>query len=458
MNTDNITANARDLEKELAWFSRVLDTRLKLYFDQEAELGDIYSIPPPVFDRAESPYAAFITEYDLDFMERIALILALIPHIRPRLLDVFFTKNKTFDRQFTEFGGEVVAGAFLPTGQTLAFVLAAEDLAVRFKVLNFLSDPRHLFAKAGVLRSTTRTDTSPGEPFLNARLTFGLEYITRFTTGEAYRPILSKDFPAQYITTELTWDDLVLDPETLNQLNELKIWIEHSPTLMDDWGFNKKLRPGYRSLFYGPPGTGKTMTACLLGQFANKDVYKIDLSQVVSKYIGETEKNLSNLFDIAQHKGWILFFDEADALFGKRTQTKDAHDRYANQEIAYLLQRIEIYDGIAILASNMKSNIDSAFMRRFESVVHFPMPGPAQRLRLWENSFPDHIGFGIDVSLHELANQHELTGASIMNIARDTCLLELEECNGNRDGKVVTRQQLEIALTKEYRKEERVKG
>ncbi len=448
MSNDNIIANVRDLEKELAWFSRVLDTRLKLYFDQEAELVDIYSIQPPAFDPAESPYAAFVTEYDLGFMERTALILALIPHIRPRLLDVFFTKNKTFDRQFTEFGGEIIAGAFLPTGQTLAFILAAEDLAVRFKVLNFLSNPQHLFAKAGVLRSTARTDASPGEPFLNARLTLGQEYITRFTTGEAYRPLFSKDFPAKYITTELSWDDLVLAPETVDQLSELKTWIRHGPTLMNDWGFSRKLRPGYRSLYYGPPGTGKTMTACLLGKFANKDVYKIDLSQVVSKYIGETEKNLSNLFDIAQHKGWILFFDEADALFGKRSQTKDAHDRYANQEVAYLLQRIEDYDGIVILATNMKNNIDAAFLRRFESVVHFPMPGPAQRLQLWENSFPDYIGFGIDISLPELANQHDLTGASIMNVARDTCLLGIEDCKGDQDSKVVTRQHLETALTR----------
>ena len=145
---------------------------------------------------------------------------------------------------------------------------------------------------------------------------------------------------------------------------------------MNDWGMAPKLRPGYRSLFYGPPGTGKTMTACLLGKSTGRDVYKVDLSLVVSKYIGETEKNLARVFDQAQHKGWILFFDEADALFGKRSETRDAHDRYANQEVSFLLQRIETFDGIAILASNQRENLDDAFTRRFESIIYFPMPRP----------------------------------------------------------------------------------
>ena len=129
------------------------------------------------------------------------------------------------------------------------------------------------------------------------------------------------------------------------------------------------------------------MTACLLGKSTGREVYKVDLSLVVSKYIGETEKNLARVFDQAQHKGWILFFDEADALFGKRSETKDAHDRYANQEVSFLLQRIETFDGIAILASNQRENIDEAFARRFESIIYFPMPRPEERLRLWRQGF-----------------------------------------------------------------------
>src|SRR4029077_7397773 len=161
---------------------------------------------------------------------------------------------------------------------------------------------------------------------------------------------------------------------TLTELDEIKQWVLHGSTLLHGWNMRHKLQPGFTSLFYGHPGTGKTLSACLLGKHCGCDVYKIDLSLIVSKYIGETEKNLGRIFDVAEHKGWILFFDEADALFGKRTRVSDSHDRFANQEISFLLQRIEEFDGVVILASNIKENIDDAFVRRFHSVVHFPMP------------------------------------------------------------------------------------
>jgi SpoVK/Ycf46/Vps4 family AAA+-type ATPase len=173
------------------------------------------------------------------------------------------------------------------------------------------------------------------------------------------------NFPAQRITTEMEWKDLVLNEQTLAQIEELHAWINHSSTLLYDWGMKRQFKLGYRVLFYGPPGTGKTLTASLLGKYTGKDVYKIDLSMVVSKFIGETEKNLSSLFTKAESKDWILFFDEADALFSKRTNVRDAHDKYAHQEVSYLLQRVENYDGLVILSSNLKSNIDDAFIRRF---------------------------------------------------------------------------------------------
>jgi SpoVK/Ycf46/Vps4 family AAA+-type ATPase len=176
------------------------------------------------------------------------------------------------------------------------------------------------------------------------------------------------------LTTDLSWKNLVLDKETVKQVEEIKNWLKHSSSAKPGSGTDNKLKPGYRSLFYGPPGTGKTVAAALIGRELNMAVYKIDLSMVVSKYIGETEKNLELLFASAKDKGWILFFDEADALFGKRTEVKDAHDKYANQETAYLLQRIEDYPGLVILATNMKSNIDEAFTRRFHSILHFPFP------------------------------------------------------------------------------------
>jgi SpoVK/Ycf46/Vps4 family AAA+-type ATPase len=186
----------------------------------------------------------------------------------------------------------------------------------------------------------------------------------------------------------------------------------------------------------------------LLGKSTRREVYKVDLSLVVSKYIGETEKNLARVFDEAQHKGWILFFDEADALFGKRTETKDAHDRYANQEISFLLQRIETFDGIAILASNQKENIDHGFARRFESIIYFPMPRPEERLRLWQQGFSPKARFEETVDLRKIAAQYDLCGGSIMNVVRYASLQALE--NGSS---LVTLEMLQHGIRREHVKE-----
>ncbi len=181
-------------------------------------------------------------------------------------------------------------------------------------------------------------------------------------------------FPARRISTALDWNDLAVSTATRKQVDELRRWLKRAPKRIDSAGLRGRLRPGYRALFHGPPETGKTLTAMLLGKATARDVYRIDLSAVVSKYIGETEKNLANVFGAAQNKDWILFFDEADALFGRRTAVKDAHDRYANQELAYLLQRIEDYAGLAILASNSRADIDDAFLRRFHAIIRFQPP------------------------------------------------------------------------------------
>jgi SpoVK/Ycf46/Vps4 family AAA+-type ATPase len=175
------------------------------------------------------------------------------------------------------------------------------------------------------------------------------------------------------VTTDRSWDDLALPEDTIRQVEQIKAWLRQ-PSLINRESAEKKLKPGYRSLFYGPQGSGKKLTAALIGKEFDKPVYTIDLANLVSKYIGETEKNLEILFDRAEGKEWILFFDEADALFGKRTEVKNAHDKYSNQEISYLLQRIEDYNGLVILATNMKSNIDDAFTRRFNSAIDFSLP------------------------------------------------------------------------------------
>jgi hypothetical protein len=263
-----LQANARDLERELVWFTRLLNMRFHLYFEREHEAEpehqSVLDLEPPDLSESESPYAGFVQHYQLSFAEHVAIMLSLIPHIRPQLLDVFFSKNKIFDRKFTEFGGirNGSEGDFFPTGETLLFILAANDLESRF-ALQGLFEREHFFARYDILRLSP---VEAGDPPLKAPLRLSEDYLSYFTSGQSRRPELSVHFPAKYIETALTWEDLVLHPGTRRQIEEIETWIKHGDQLMNDWGMAAKLRPGYRSLFYGPPGTGKSMTACLLGK------------------------------------------------------------------------------------------------------------------------------------------------------------------------------------------------
>jgi SpoVK/Ycf46/Vps4 family AAA+-type ATPase len=286
---------------------------------------------------------------------------------------------------------------------------------------------------------------------MSGRLVLEPEVVELLTLGTVSKPRFSADFPAEYIDTLMDWDDLVLHPKTRQQIREIHNWITHSETLRHAWGMRKKIKPGYRALFYGPPGTGKTLTATLLGKQTGKDVFRIDLSRVVSKYIGETEKNLSKLFDKAENKNWILFFDEADALFGKRTDIHDAHDKYANQEIAYLLQRIENYNGLVILASNQRGNIDEAFTRRFQAMVNFPMPNVAERQELWQKTMPPQIDLAADIDWRQVAARYELSGAGILNVTHFCAIEILADQSPCLDLK-----RLEAAIRREYIKEGKV--
>lgn len=448
MVNEKLIHNAQHLELELVWFARVLEVRMDLYFENETAYNSISELPPPVLDAAGSLYAGFIDYYTLNVSERLALLLALSPHVRPRLLDVFFTRNGTYDRNFTEFGG--VQGAhhkgFLPTGQTLHFLLAGDHLETGLSIPEMF-DENHVFTRHNLL---TLEPVPEGEPLLSGALRISGEVCDYLTRGVIRKPKMSMQFPARRITTALGWDDLVLHYQTQRQLDEVRTWMDHGDTLLNDWNLKSRLRPGYRCLFYGPPGTGKSVTACVLGKSCGRDVYHVDLSMVVSKYIGETEKNLSRVFDKAEHKNWILFFDEADALFGKRTDVSDAHDRYANQGVSFLLQRIEVFNGIAILASNMKNNLDDAFTRRFENIIHFPIPGEEQRFLLWQKGFSSASVLQAGLDLRRIAHQYELSGGTIMNVIRYSSLMALK-----RNSNEITLTDIEDGIKQEYLKEGR---
>jgi hypothetical protein len=238
------------------------------------------------------------------------------------------------------------------------------------------------------------------------------------------------DALAQRLEPKATWDDIVLPKAELDLLRQIAAQVRQRSKVYSEWGFDRKMNRGFgiSALFAGDSGVGKTMAAEVLANELRLNLYRIDLSAVVSKYIGETEKNLRRLFDAAEDGGAILFFDEADALFGKRSEVKDSHDRYANVEINYLLQRIESYRGLAILATNMKSALDNAFMRRLRFVVNFPFPGIADRCVLWRKVFPQRNGE--DASHTPLAQldydrlaRLNLTGGNIHNIALNAAFL-----------------------------------
>lgn len=445
------TKNAEVLQAYLVWLQAEMRKRLEQYFGAENKAPATEIIPPSA-SWPDAPISKFISSNSLNKDEQLLLIMSLAPHINAVFFEDVINEYLVDKGDFPLIG--CVKGAqfrgLLPTGETFLFLLGGLDLSDRIQKMPLLGE-EHLFAKRQVLWLESPPE---GEPTMSGRLVLSQEYIDLFLTGTYAKPRFGNDFPAESITTPLDWEDLVLNELTMEQLAELKKWLRVKDQLITK---NKRLKPGYRALFYGPPGTGKTLSACLLGKRSAEtdqdfDVFRIDLSLVVSKFIGETEKNLSRLFDKAEHKNWILFFDEADALFGKRTSVRDAHDKYANQEISYLLQRIENYNGLVILASNFKNNIDPAFSRRFQAIIQFPMPTQEERLKLWKMILPDSM-MAEEGILEKISATHEISGASIINVAQ-YCFLKNMQPDGNIAP--VSAMDVEEGLIREFNKEGKI--
>jgi ATP-dependent 26S proteasome regulatory subunit len=253
---------------------------------------------------------------------------------------------------------------------------------------------------------------------------------------------------ARKIDPRYDWNDIVLPIDQLAILREIVATVRGRPQVLEEWGVGKKLvsSAGVTVLFGGPPGTGKTMAAEVIASELSLDLYKIDLSTVVSKYIGETEKNLERIFSEAQSSNAILFFDEADAIFGKRSEVKDAHDRYANIEVSYLLQRMEAYDGVTILATNLRANLDEAFTRRLQFAVDFPFPEKEDRQRIWETLFPPDVPREPEIDFGLLARRFKLAGGNIRNVIVSAAYLAAS------DGQEVTMQHLLHGTRRELQK------
>lgn len=366
----------------------------------------------------------FVKKYKLSSQEQLILGAVLIPHLSPEFYFNLILSFLPNGGEFPVFGcvkGKNHRG-ILPTGETVMFILGGTDTDKRVEAAGYLKQSKLM--KNGVIQLAP---APAGEPEMSGKLTLTKEYADLFLTGKLSTPAFGPDFPAQKIETSRSWDDLVLAAELEEKIGELKTWMLHNETLMDKWGMREKVKPGYRVLFYGPSGTGKTLTATLLGKYTGREVFRVDLSTIVSKYIGETEKNLEKLFARASNKEWILFFDEADALFGKRTEVSDSHDRYANQEVSYLLQRVETFNGMVILSSNYKSNIDDAFLRRFNAILKFTLPDANERFRIWNTSLPEKMKKGHALDLLEVARRYKLTGGNIMNVVHWAALQSVSQ-------------------------------
>lgn len=447
MDTQVLALNAQCIQKEIEWFRQITALRLEAHSGGKEHPGLLDHLPPPELPDGDAPYAEVVRRFGMEGPERLILTLSYIPHVKPDILDVFFIHNSSVQRRFTEFGGVAGTshGGFLPTAETAMFLLAGDDLRDRLHFQYLFQQNYYLYAQ-NIVRLHHR---HPEEPPLSSALQITPEYLERISTGRCYHPPFSAEFPAQMITTSYDWNDLVLNSQTRQDVWDIVTWVRHESALMDQWNLARRLKPGFRTLFYGPPGTGKTLTASLLGKETGLAVYRIDLSKLISKYIGETEKNLASLFDYAEHQKWILFFDEADSLFGKRTESHDANDHHANQQIAYLLQRMEDSPGVVILATNQRSHLDDAFSRRFHSMIHFPLPGAEQRLRLWESNFVDKpYRLSSDIDLRKLAQDYELSGGSIINVLRYSCLRAVV-----RDPQEVRASDLLEGIRKELHKE-----
>ncbi len=436
------------LDLSLKYLEDIFQLRLEAFFNNRPLTYPIQLLPKPEWNGMRSSFTDFISNSELEDEAFIILLIALAPHIQPDFFDRIIQKYLPESGNFPKLGGVRSKNnrCFMPTGETAVFILGGDHLEDRFKIQQFFSQD-HFFAKNQIL---WLEEVPESEPINSGKIIISREYTQLFCFDKVSPPDFSLHFPATKINTNLEWNNLVLNTSTQGQLNEIKAWLNHGNTLLQDWGMKDLIKPGYRALFFGPPGTGKTLTASLLGKYYSREVYRVDLSMVVSKYIGETEKNLSNLFAKSENKNWILFFDEADALFGKRTNIKDAHDKFANQEVAYLLQRVENYNGLVILATNLKKNIDEAFLRRFQSIVHFPMPSASERLAIWGNAFPSQLDIS-SIDLKNIAQNYKLTGAGIFNVVQYCCLQVLSQGQSS-----LSNQGLIEGIKREFNKEGRL--
>jgi AAA+ superfamily predicted ATPase len=428
-----MTTKQASLEAEFNWLVEIINLRLTELQAESSDAPTKTLFPaPPSMDNDLGVYHQWLVQNNATIEERLALSLALLSALMPEYLAPLWwhqtSNGDTFNglgilwRTIDDHGNKRPE----PSWQTLSFLLHPGNLETRTTLLTMIH-PDHRLHTQQLLQPVSNDSDAP----LFRPLRLDHQCLFQWCAPPGLRTVADADFPAQELTTQMQWEDLVINDSVKQQLSRITLWLRYEDKLQQQLQVKKRIRRGYRALFYGPPGTGKSLTAALLGQSIHQPVYRIDLSAVVSKWVGETSKNLEKIFSHAQREKWLLFFDEADALFGRRSVQQNANDRHANNDVAYLLQRIEDYPGLVILASNLKDNIDEAFIRRFQTMVHFPLPGPVEREALWRKAlavYSEHC-HGLDITA--VAKKYSVTGATISNVFTQLSLNVL--CAQERD-------------------------
>ncbi len=437
-------SNSDNLQQAFDYLRTIIKARASISLSKE---DDGIDVPSLGYIDDGSLFAELIEKHQPNFYEYLLLVGALATEFAPAVFEEELVSLRQHPEQLKRFAEahQHSSPFFVPSIESIVYLAAGDTMHHRLTALSCLHSEHWLFTE-NVLKkldcfSGQSTEKSNEQqtaieanslPLVQHTLCLHPEYrdkmlhnsaLTR-TNGKLKKGTqnMPKLIAVKTLSTAKQWSDLVLSKNTQKRIKDLIKAIEHSDTLQNEWNMAGKVMPGYRALFHGPSGTGKTLSASLLGKITDRPVQRVDLSQLVSKYIGETEKNLAKLFDQADDKNWILFFDEADALFGKRTSVKDSHDRYANQEVSYLLQRVEEFAGITILATNFKGNMDEAFIRRFNTIIPFELPSADLREKIWRANLPaQQCDKTLLANLNKLAS-YALSGGSIVNAIQHACL------------------------------------
>lgn len=415
-NVNKVDCSENDIQgllAELNWLTQIIEHRTNVHINKD-------SFDPSHFeliDLKNGAYSDLIEKFNFSVVERVTLALSILVNIKPEVFDCFLRANPDTGKPFREFGGIINKNTFQfqPTLRTAIFLLSGGDSQQFILYQNILRSNNRLFTEQIV---NLYSEGEHHNYLPDSLIQLDSAYADYLFAGDIPRLDSGSNFPAKLLETNKTFDDLVLKESAKQQLEPALNYVRVQQELYANKDVENKIKKGFVLLLHGPPGTGKTLTASIIGNELNTQVYQIDSSLVVSKYIGETEKNLERVFQRLEGKNCILFFDEADAMFGKRTEVLDSKDRYANQGVSYLLQRMEKFDGLIILATNFEKNFDDAFKRRILTKIHIGRPDVSERIQLWNNALPDGYSYPSKAFVEALSEHFAFTGANIAVVVK----------------------------------------